>query len=325
MKIKGFARQFEGGGYYRICLPLDELGRHGHDTSYGDARSDQSDDNADIVVGQLIGGHNYPAVIHQWWRGLFRHSKLVYELDDDPFEIECSNPAVAAYGSRVSQDSIAHCIEISALVTASTEPLAERMRKINPNVVVLKNRIDESMLSIERPRREKLTIGWAGGASHREDIKVCAYGLRKTLDHHPEVEAHFIGANFTDLIRKPVRFTRWAQRTTDYYKLIDFDIGIAPLAPTVFAAAKSHIKALEYSALGIPVIASDVAPYRDFIIDGVTGWIVRRDHEWAVRLRELICDEAMRTEMGSKARELASEWTIQKGWPEWAAAYSSVL
>lgn len=325
MKIKGFARQFEGGGYYRIRLPLDELAKHGHETSWESARSDIGAGGADIVVGQLIGGMNYPAVIHRWWRGLVRQAKLVYELDDNPFEIEAHNPAAAAYGSLSAQDSIAHCIEIASLVTASTEPLAEEMRKFNPNVVVLKNRIDESMLSIERPRRDKVTIGWAGGASHSEDIKVCAYGLRKVLDHHRDVEAHFIGPDFTPLIRRPVRHTPWCQTTTDYYGLVDFDIGLAPLAPTVFAQSKSHIKALEYAALGIPVIASDVAPYRDFVIDGVTGWLVRRDHEWGARMRELICDEAMRTEMGQKSKELAAEWTIQKGWPEWQAAYAAVL
>lgn len=325
MKIKGFARQFEGGGYYRIRLPLDELAAHGHETSCEAARSDIGASDADIVVGQLIGGMNYPSVIHGWWRKLFRETRLVYELDDNPFAIECHNPAVLAYGSAVAQDSIAHCIEIAALVTASTEPLAEEMRKYNPNVVVLKNRIDEHMLSIERPHRDKLTIGWAGGASHRADLKVCAHGLRKTLQHRPDVEAHFIGPDFTNLIKHPMRHTPWCETTTDYYKLIDFDIGLAPLVPSTFTRSKSHIKALEYAALGIPVIASDVEPYRDFVIDGETGWIARYDHEWAKRLRELINDDAMREEMGRNAKKLASKWTIQKGWDEWAAAYQSIL
>jgi glycosyltransferase involved in cell wall biosynthesis len=323
--IKGFARQFEGGGYYRIRMPLEELGRHGHETSCEPARSDLGAGGADVVVGQLIGGYHYPEVIHPWWRSLYKHSKLVYEIDDNPFEIECHNPAFAAYGSLNARDSIAHCIEIASLVTASTDPLAEVMRKFNPNVVVLKNRIDEHMLAIERPRRERVTVGWAGGASHLRDIKVCAYGLRKTLQHFPDVDAHFIGPDFTYLIRGPVRHTPWAEKTTDYYKLIDFDIGLAPLEATVFAQSKSHIKALEYAALGIPVIASDVAPYRDFVVDGVTGWLVRRDHEWASRMRELICDEAMRTEMGAKAKQVAAEWTIQRGWQEWESAYQSIL
>ncbi len=336
MRIKGVGRQPEGGGYYRIRQPLDELGKHGHETSCTLAKSDVTADGADIVVGQFIGGQGVVTgasgravdrvvLVHHWWRELARDSKLVYELDDDPFEMEPDNPVYRHYMNPVSHDSISFCLQVADLVTVSTPVLADRIRTINPNVVVLQNRIDESVLTMTRPRRGRLVIGWAGGASHYNDIASAAYGLRKTIDHHKDVDVHFIGADFRHLIRRPVRLTPWALKTVDYYKLIDFDIGIAPLVPTVFAETKSHIKALEYSALGIPVIASDVAPYRDFVVDGVTGFLVRRDHEWAARLRELVNDEAMRTEMGAKARELASQWTIQTGWKEWESAYSSVL
>jgi glycosyltransferase involved in cell wall biosynthesis len=325
LKIKGMTRQDEGGGYYRMHQPLGELGLHGHDVTVGPARTDEGPDGADIVVGQMIG------VVPSWWRNMSREAKLVYELDDDPFEVEPHNPVYHVYSDPVTQDGIRHCIEVSHLVTASTEPLAERMREINPNVVVLKNRIDEHLLSIQRPQRDRVVIGWAGGASHLKDIKVCASSLRGVLNkYRNKAEVHFIGVNYSPLVtgvnlkgRESARFTPWAHKTTDYYKLIDFDIGLAPLVPTRFAETKSYIKALEYAALGIPVIASDVAPYRDFVIDGVTGWLVR-EHEWSKRIRELLCDEAMRTEMGAKAKEVAREYTIQKGWPEWESAYASL-
>lgn len=318
MKIKGITRQYEGGGYYRIRQPLEELGRHGHETSCEPATSDVKSD-ADVIVGQMIGG------VNSWWRKLAKDARLVYELDDDPFEIEPVNATYPIYSRPDVQDSIRHCLQVADLVTVSTEPLAQRMRLLNPNVVVLQNRIDVSVLTLDRPKRDKVTVGWAGGGTHVNDIKECAYGLRKTLDHHPEAEAHFIGADFRHLIRRPIRFTPWCEKTIDYYGLIDFDIGLAPLLPTRFAETKSHIKALEYGALGIPVIASDCAPYRDFVIDGVTGWLVRREHEWASRLRDLICDQGMRDEMGLKARELAANWTIQTGWSEWESAYEGVL
>lgn len=320
MIIKGLTRQFEGGGYYRIRQPLEELGHHSHEITCEPAKSDVTADGADVIVGQLIGG------VNSWWRGLARYAKLVYELDDDPFEIEPTNPTYQIYSQPSVRDSLTHCLQVADLVTVSTELLAERMRSINPNVVVLQNRVDEHMLELERPRRDKLTVGWAGGESHFHDIEECAYGLRKTLDRNPDVEAHFIGTDFRCLIGNPgIRFTPWCSKTVDYYRLIDFDIGLAPLRPTRFAETKSHIKALEYAALGIPVIASDAAPYRDFVIDGVTGWLVRREHEWATRLRDLINDESMRTEMGAKAREVAAQWTIQTGWPEWEQAYQNVL
>jgi glycosyltransferase involved in cell wall biosynthesis len=347
MKVVAVSRQWDGGGWYRIRQPIEEMGRHGHETSCHLAKSTITADGADVIVGQFIGGqslkmlnaHGVPAptsngvaishtmMVHAWWREQYRKAALVYEIDDDPFEIEPINPCYAIYSCPVARDSIRHCIEVSSLVTASTEPLAERISKINPNVVVLKNHIEESMLKLHRPQRDRLTIGWAGGPTHMFDMETAAYGLRKIMQWHKDVDVHFIGADLRWMIKAPreIRLTDWCQSTTDYYKNIDFDIGIAPLKPSVFANAKSHIKCLEYAALGIPVVATSVDPYERFVIDGVTGFLVRRDHEWAARLRDLINDEAMRKEMGENARELASQWTIEEGYKQWEQAYASVI
>lgn len=326
MKIKAFGRQVEGGGYYRIRMPLDELGKHGHETSWQLAKNDTDADGADVVIGQLIGGHDVGAV-NKWWRDLYRQSALVYELDDDPFNMDPINPAYKSYMNPYARDSITNTMQMANLVTVSTDVLAERMSRINPNVVVLKNRIDESMLTLERPQRDRLTVGWAGGDSHMGDIQSISYPLRRIMQWNPDIDVHFIGADLRFIIKspRPIRHTPWEIRTVDYYRLLDFDIGLAPLVPTVFAEAKSHIKALEYAALGIPVVASDSAPYRDFVIDGVTGYLVSNEQQWMHRLGELINDEPMRLEMGRKARELASEWTIQNGWQEWESAYKGIL
>lgn len=328
LKVKGLYHTAEGGGLYRIRMPIGELAHHGHDTSCERARTNVASDGADVVVAHMAGTihHREAPGVHRWWRRLAMTCRRVYELDDDPFELEHTNPAYCDYNRGNSRDSLEFCIRTADLVTTSVEPLAERMRRLNPNVVVCRNRIDESLLSMQRPQRDKLVIGWAGGASHFVDMKEAAYGLRRVLDWHPAtVEAHFIGADMRRLLRREARFTRWAKIVTDYYKLIDFDIGIAPLKPGIFTDAKSAIKVMEYGALGIPCVASDVTPYADYVVDGVTGWLVRRPEQWAQRLRELVNDEAMRTEMGQKAREVASQHTIQAGWRDWEAAYQSIL
>jgi glycosyltransferase involved in cell wall biosynthesis len=339
VKIQGVTRMWEGGGYYRIRQPLDELAKHGHETSCYMAKSDVKPDGSDVIVGQLIGAQAVSVdsptgakvyatvVVHAWWRDLYRHAPLVYELDDDPFEIDPDNPSYGIYSNPIAHDSIQHCLQIANLVTVSTEPLAERMRKYNKNVVVIGNHIDESMLAMERPKRDRLTIGWAGGTSHIKDIMSASYGLKRIMDWHKDVDVHFIGADLRFAIKtpRPIRFTGWTSNTTEYYQNIDFDIGIAPLVPTRFAEAKSHIKPLEYGALGIPCVATDVYPYSNFIIDGVTGFLVRKDHEWTQRLRDLINDEAMRLEMGEAAKKLASTWTIQEGYQKWESAYASLL
>jgi glycosyltransferase involved in cell wall biosynthesis len=136
-----------------------------------------------------------------------------------------------------------------------------------------------------------------------------------------------IGADWRRMIKRPnnFRYTGWTEETTEYYKTIDFDIGLAPLEPSLFVRCKSHIKALEYAALGIPCIASDVEPYRQFVIHGVTGYLCKRAHDWVYYLRDLISDDAMRLEMGAQARKWASQWTIQEHWVDWEQAYKSVL
>jgi glycosyltransferase involved in cell wall biosynthesis len=97
------------------------------------------------------------------------------------------------------------------------------------------------------------------------------------------------------------------------------------LARTEFNQGKSAIKALEMAARGIPVIASNFGPYPEFIVDGVTGFLVKTAKQWRDRIRELVADEDLRRSMGEKARELAAGHTIEGNWHRWADAYRSLL
>lgn len=318
MRIFGF-HDGHACGRYRILLPFDQLQKHGHDVDVNWGYHDRCE-NYRIIVGQRVGK---PEALPIWRRMKARH-RLVYETDDDVFSIDPTNAAAYLTHSPEVVDAVEFAAGVADLVTVSTQPLAEVMRRYNDNVVVLPNHIEAALLDVQRPRRERVTVGWAGGDSHLIDFAAIADQLRRFLRRNPHVDFHNIGTSYLRPFQLPGRHTGWAADMWDYYRSIDFDIGIAPLADTVFNASKSAIKAIEYAALGIPVIASDVEPYREFVIDGVTGYLVRREHEWSRRLYELANDEAMRTEMGAKAREHAADRTIEKGWPLWEAAYRSL-
>ena len=83
--------------------------------------------------------------------------------------------------------------------------------------------------------------------------------------------------------------------------------------------------AMEYAARGIPVVASDCEAYRGFVEHGVTGFLVRYEHEWDRYLRDLVNDEAMREQMGAAAKRLAAQHTIQARYGAWQAAYEGVM
>jgi glycosyltransferase involved in cell wall biosynthesis len=220
-------------------------------------------------------------------------------------------------------DAAAEAIRMAHLATTSTAPLAQVVSQFGTRTVVLENHIDGRLLDVERPRRDRLVVGWAGGDSHLKDMRSFAGQFRRFMAGRDDVELHNIGTDFRRVLKVDGRHTGW-QGIWDYYRSLDFDIGLAPLAHTQFNDSKSHIKALEYAALGIPVIASDELPYRSFVQHGETGFLVKRDHEWTMYLRALVEDTALRERMSRQAKEAAAEWTIQRGWVRWAAAYESL-
>jgi glycosyltransferase involved in cell wall biosynthesis len=323
-----------GCAWYRTIMPLAELGKHGHQVTLVSAQ--QSDGGPGVTIPQAAG--NDIVVAQRWnnhaamgaWRRMAQSSKLVYETDDDVFSVEPVNWAAYCIYSRADvQDAVSFSARTASLVTVSTEPLAKVMREHSDNVVVLPNHIPAYACDLERPRAVRPTVGWMGGASHGRDLGVIANPVRRFLDRNPGWDMHLMGVDYRPTVKHDrTRFSPWRHVVDDpegFYGSIDFDIGLAPIYPTTFSASKSHIKALEYGALGIPVIASDCEPYRDYVLHGVTGFLVKRDHEWLGYLSELANDEQLRAEMGVKAREVARQHVIESGYKLWEDSYSALL
>lgn len=302
-------------GYYRITLPLDYLAHRGWTVQTACGWDERSRDYR-VIVGQRIGRtHALPI-----WRRLVVDHRLIYETDDDFWTIDEWNLRARAEHSLAVIDAIEQAVTVAHAATVSVEPLADVLRPYNADVTVVPNHIDGKLLDLQRPRRDRLTVGWAGGDSHLRDWKLLAPHLKRFLGRNPDVDLHVIGTDFAWVYGIQARVTGW-QELWAYYRSIDFDIGLAPLAETPFNRSKSPIKAIEYGALGIPVIASAYGPYADYVLDGVTGFLVHGSHEWNRYLRLLTNDHGLRAEMGRKAKEQAAQWTIQNGWHRWADVY----
>lgn len=314
-------------GMIRICMPLDamrDLGGHTITTSCGwnAERSPGLIKDADIVIGQRFD----KTEALQIWRRLRPQHKLVYEIDDDLWNIDPLNVQAKRLRELSAQDAVESCLEVSHLVTVTTPTLARTISKYNSNIAVLPNCVEGRMLKMERPRRDKLVVGWAGGSSHIRDLASIRKPLQRFFNQTKQAEFHNIGDDFRTLLGlKNHRHTPWHPNLFTYYGYIDFDIALAPLANTTFNYGKSGIKALEAMALGVPVIASDLPPYQDVVEHGKTGFLVGREHEWMKYLRLLANDRNLREKMGQAGRERARRWTIENNWKAWEAAYQQLL
>ena len=308
-----------GCGFYRVIWPIEQLAKHGWAAAYGIGMPPV---DVNVVVGERFD----QASVIPYWEAMKGIYGLVYEIDDDPFSVDEVNwLAYPMYSKHEVLHTIRTCAQMADLVTVSTEPLAQVMRQFNPEVRVTPTSTPARVRATARPHHSKLTIGWTGGVSHMRDMAMIAQVWRDVIDA-TGARGHFVGADYRNMVRpEGFDYTPWVEDVPSYFRLLDFDIGLAPLAPHPFADSKSHIKALEYAALGIPCIASDCLAYRDFVIDGVTGFLVRTPGEWREAMMLLAHDERMRSEMGVKARELASTWTVEANWQRWDSVYQRLL
>ncbi|MGW8679674.1 glycosyltransferase [Streptomyces sp. NPDC055817] len=324
LEVFGWRAGDDGCGYYRITLPMLGMAALGYSTSESQVLPRAVRDSPDtVIVGQRVCK---PGPSTLWQQLAKAGRKLIFEVDDDLWNVDASSRLAHQFFSDPEiRANLQRNIEVAAAVTVTTAPLAERVAAWNTNVHVVPNAVPDWLPDWSPPRRDdgSFTVGWGGSATHRMDFAQASSPLRQFLKRNPGVELHCVGVDYADWIRAPrtqARFTPWVADVEDFLKTIDYHVGIAPLRPHLFNQSKSALKALECGALGIPIVASAVRPYEDYIQHGVTGLLVRRDHEWGRHLSALTNDATMRAELGAAAREQARSNTITHLAPLWEKA-----
>jgi glycosyltransferase involved in cell wall biosynthesis len=303
--------------------PIDELGRRGHDVQVSSVLPDEWRDTADVIVGQRVC---LPGPTSGWQQMVKEgRAKLVLEVDDDLFSTHPTSTIAHGFFSRPEiQANLKSNIQVAHLVTVTTEALAERIRPLNPNVAILPNCIPQALLDHTPQRRDDVvTVGWAGSPTHQIDWHRNAEPIARVIKRHPEAEMHLMGWAPDRLCQllpeNRRRFTGWIASVDELHRAIDYHIGVVPLWNNTFNVAKSDVKLLELSALGIPAVCSDVGPYR---LSGpsASARMVRSGNDWARHLTALIADEAARKEQGEAAKEWAATRTVEGNIHLWEQA-----
>lgn len=336
LRVLGLPANPDGTGYYRLWQPFHAMQRAGMSGvlvpppgQHGFVPTAREVGEFQVVVQQRPGGQRVVDA-WEWWRAK-TDTAVVFETDDLILNADTS---LAHWQDPEVDRTVRRCLDLAHLITVSTPALADALadatRDGADRIRVIPNRIHADLLTMPRkatrPEGKTLTLGWAGGATHFRDLLMVQDPLNAVLDAHPDVDMHWVGYDDpAAAFRDRGRFTRWQPNIWDYYGVVSsFDVGAIPLRSTPFNDCRTPIKALEYAALGIPVVASDMPAYRGFVEDGVTGYLVKTPDEWQKRLTELINDPEARAEMGGNARRLAAGWTIQEHWTERADAYGEL-
>lgn len=220
------------------------------------------------------------------------------------------------------------------LVTTSTVFLRDYLKPFNPNIQLLPNLLNDQLWSLrEIPGRGEadgpICIGYMGGQSHLPDLVAVQPALISILAAYPDrVRFKFWGIRPPDeLIQRPevewipldlLDYAGFAR----YFSQQTCDIFIAPLEDNLFNRAKSAIKFLEYSALGVPGVFSRIPAYADVISDGQNGFLASDLNGWQTALSGLLDSPKLRREMGIAAQKTVKEnWLLSGQAGQWRQAY----
>jgi len=344
-----------GCGYYRILIPFRKLIEK-YPTLYKTQvcftkdlnlinKKDMKNLNTfiedkDIIVIQRRTGEDWEKFAkYLKTRGI----KVIYELDDTYEGIPLENIKLnAKYMCHpATKCSIKAMLDIADIVTVSTPELAEWCGKYcnYTKIHILKNTLDFSMWPIPQFKHTDTpdiqVVGFAGSESHKTDLRALEgalpllsrkYNTKKTT----KVLFGFFGymlQEFWNLephvaYSKGVTFLNYPKKLSSLH----YTIGIAPLKQCFFNECKSELRYLEYAALGITCVATNIAPFSRVIKKDVNGVLVKnKSRHWVSAISELLEDKLYCRYLGYNGhQDVYNNFNIDTYVSEWHNVYKKL-
>lgn len=148
-------------------------------------------------------------------------------------------------------------------------------------------------------------IGWSGSRTTLAHLRTIVPALRTLRSAH-RFRLHVIGSSGFAVEGLEVSSKDWSAQS-EIADLKSFDVGLMPLPDDAWARGKCGLKALQYMALGVPVVASPVGVNTDIIEDGRNGFLASSHAEWVEKLLLLMSDEDLRERFARAGRKTVEE------------------
>jgi len=237
--------------------------------------------------------------------------KTIFDIDDAPGGVNLK--------TEVEIQAIKMMENCSAVIVGSHK-LLDFANKFSRFTHLVPSSIN---LDYYKPKKEKeakdyITLGWIGnGINYKNDLLMLIKPLEKIGEKHKvkliivgSLEQKEIHENFGKIKKvkaKIIDSIDWANPPMVPITISEFDIGLYPLIDNVYNQYKCGFKALEYMAMGVPVLASPVGENKFLVENSTDGFLVSKEEEWTEKISYLIENEEKRRKMGGEARKKIEE------------------
>lgn len=315
-----------GQGIYRISMPLAAARQAGlvlgcevyQESSRVLNPIELARVGADSLVVQHFISDNRISEIHNL-RRFKPDAFIVYACDD----LMTDMPIKSFFRPRIPIDARSRlklALRDCDRLVVSTDFLADTCRHFISDIRVVPNRIERKTwchLQSRKRTGRKPRVGWAGGAGHRGDLELLRPVVEAT---HQEVDWIFFGM-CPEAMRPYIREFHAGGRFDVYparLAALDLDLAVAPLEVHPFNQAKSNLRLIEYGVLSLPVVCTDIDPYRN----SPAKLVQNEPDQWINAIRERIYDlDAAEAEGAAMQRWVMDNFILDDHVSEWVFAH----
>lgn len=339
MRVAVFPSDDGGCGWYRLRWPAENLARQGHDVTVdpplgfyrwngeGEGEPARLFLDADVAVVQRITtptGLEFVAALKD------HGHRVVVDVDDDLDALPDGHPYRAQVDGTLPgqhRDILHEVCRLADVVTCSTHPLVERYGY--GKGVVLPNLVPERLLGVKPRRKGPPRVGWTGRPISHIDDAGQLRGVGRLADDRgwrfaawgQSASRTFQEVGVPPSARVTVPFR--PLRSGFHESVAELSLGLVPLRDTGFNRAKSWLKGIEYAALGVPFVASDLPEYRK--LAGMGAGLVVGAGEWVDAVGDLMADDRRRADMAEAGRVVMADLTYEQHSARWWQAWTAML
>ncbi len=255
---------------------------------------------------------------------------IFYDIDDLIIDPQFCPPALETYGGTLSPEQhrrfvldvplFAAAMKACDSVIVSTPSLARRWRSLNPGqpVYVLANLAPPELRDALVPPRTPPRVGTitlvvaSGTTAHKQVwIEELAPALEQLLSSHSQLQLQLLGHLQIPMVLQHHQDRIQCYPFTDYStylkSMVAADIGLVALESGTFTDAKSAIRWMEFSYLGLASVLSPSRTYTESLKEGLHARFARGQEQWVDQVEKLLTDPGERLAMARRAQCHAQE------------------
>lgn len=241
------------------------------------------------------------------------HPKIIYDIDDLVFlgHTSKSNKFISFLKGK---SKMIYLMKKADHIITCTPYLDKFVRQYNPATTDISSTVDTSKRYVpleSKINNNQINIGWSGSHSTSKYLYIIQSALQE-LAKEIDFKLIVMGDKSFSIDGVNVEALEWIEHI-EIDTLNRFDIGLYPLPFEEWVLGKSGLKAIQYMALGIPTVATDVGTINRIISNGTSGYLIENNdlNLWKETLLKLILSEDLRRNIGLKSREvIVNEFSI---------------